>query len=814
MITIPSLGAIRIRLQAGFIAILMLTVFLQGAAHAQQPSGQPAEVTADSINIEMKDKLQSLRQQLDSFRQDVNSATDDDARLADLRVRAEEIVEQMRAAADAMKIRVEQIQGRLTSLGEAPASGQPPEAPAVTEERTKLLNERSELNLIVDDAGNLSNTATQLANTITNLRRTLFAQTLFRHTNLSPELFVDAGEAFVTEIRNFGSTMGSWLGFAWRYKTFSLFAAIALSIGAALLFLSGGYRFFGRFIRRDGIENPAYIKRLSYTFWSTVIQSVTFAAFLMTSYLFLEGFNILRPDVAPIIATFFGFSWFVHFVWKLTYSSLAPDEPAWRLVKITDRGAHLLSLAILAMAIVNGLDYLLGAVSEALNSPLVLTIVKSLIASVVVGLILIWMSFIKPVMVEGGQSNEPGRPWPRYVSLLLRAMGALLLLCVLAGYVGLARFASTQVVLTGAVLALIYIGLLTGKALSKRGAFNDTVLGRRLALKHRFSDVGIDQAGLFVGLAVYAFALALGIPLILITWGFQIADIESWIVNFFTEFRIGNISISIIGIFGGVLLFALGYVITRWIQKWVDGNVLARSQVDLGVRNSVKTGIGYLGLGLAAITGVSAAGINLSSFALVASALSVGIGFGLQNIVSNFVSGLILLVERPFKVGDYVVTGTTEGIVKRISVRATEIETFRQQAIIVPNSDLINAPVGNWTLKNRIQRAEIKVSVSYDSDPEKVIAILLEIVSNIPEVLRNPEPHVDFLAFGGSSLDFEVRFHLADMSDGIRVRNNVRIEILRRFREGGIEIPFPRQEVVFHRGPPVPTEEADPRGGA
>jgi Small-conductance mechanosensitive channel len=224
---------------------------------------------------------------------------------------------------------------------------------------------------------------------------------------------------------------------------------------------------------------------------------------------------------------------------------------------------------------------------------------------------------------------------------------------------------------------------------------------------------------------------------------------------------------------------------------------MARSQVDAGVRNSVKTGIGYLGMGLAVIVGVSAAGIDLSSFALVASALSVGIGFGLQNIVSNFVSGLILLVERPFKVGDHVVTGTTEGIVKRISVRATEIETFRKQSIIVPNSDLINSPVGNWTHRNRIQRSEIPVTVAYGSDPERVIAILLEIVDAVPEVLRNPEPHVDFVAFGASSLDFELRFHLADYSDGIRIRNGVRTDILRRFEREGIEIPYTRQDIMI-----------------
>src|SRR5690606_33230100 len=296
---------------------------------------------------------------------------------------------------------------------------------------------------------------------------------------------------------------------------------------------------------------------------------------------------------------------------------------------------------------------------------------------------------------------------------------------------------------------------------------------------------------------------------------FHNRDIEGLAYRVFTYVTLGNISISIIGIVGGLALFALGYFLTRWVQRWIDRHVLARSHVDQGVRNSVKTGIGYLGVGLALLIGVSAAGIDLSSFALVASALSVGIGFGLQNIVSNFVSGLILLVERPFKVGDHVVSGTTEGIVKRISVRATEIETFRKQSIIVPNSDLINSPVGNWTHRNKIGRSEVPVSVSYRADPQKVMDILLELVDQIPAVLRNPEPHVEFLSFGPSSLNFELRFHLADMGDGLKIRNDLRIAILNRFREENIDIPFPQQEIVLHRGRPILAEEdGDARGGA
>ncbi|MGE7368405.1 mechanosensitive ion channel domain-containing protein [Neorhizobium sp. NPDC001467] len=777
-----------------------------------------AQVTADSINANVRANLAGIRSQLDAFRERVQRDSDDDGSLAELRVRAEEITAAMQETSARLKERETQIQERLTALGEAPKQGQPGEPPLVSQERGRLMNERAELNVVAENAASLSDSANQLGNTITNLRRNLFTRTLFRHTDMSSDLFIEAGQATKREVSNFARTISGWAGFVWNYKKYQLLGALVLSLGAGLLFLLGGYRVFARLIHRRvvGGEAPSYLRRLSVAFWSTVVETMSLAAFLICSYLFLDGFNVLRSDVSAMVASFFGFVWFIYFVWNLTSSVLAPADPDWRLVRITNRGARLLSLAVIAMAVVNGLDYLLGSVSEALNSPLIVTIAKSIIAAFVIGLIMIGLSFVKPIIAAGETADAQGHPWPRAARILLRLAGLLLILSVIAGYVGFARFVATQVVLTGAVTVLIYIGLLSGKAVSKQGAFKKTAAGTKLAERFKFGDVGLDQTGLLAGLSIYAFALVFGIPLILLTWGFQLTDIESWVYQFFTRITIGNISISIVSIFGGVLLFAAGYVVTGWIQKWIDGNVMARGQVDMGVRNSVRTGIGYLGVGLAALIGISAAGIDLSSFALVASALSVGIGFGLQNIVSNFVSGLILLVERPFKVGDHVITGATEGIVKRISVRATEIETFRKQSIIVPNSELINAPLGNWTHRNRIQRNEIPVSASYDADPHQVIEILLDLVKEVPEILRTPEPHVEFLRFAPSSLDFELRFHLADMDAGLRIRNQLRADILKAFRRAGIDIPFPQQEIVLHRGKPnwVPEKEEDPRGGA
>ena len=786
-------------LQVILAAAFMSIAFPGTLLHAQQPV--TATVTADAINPEMKDKVEASRRKIVTLLQRLEQPSIEDLALAQLRFEAEEVASELELAAATLESRLAQIQARLGDLGEAPVAGQAAEPASVTEERNRLTAERAELTVIIDDAASLRNSATEAVGTISTLRRELFARTLFKRTELSPELFDKAGQEFTREMSNLGNTLQSWVGFAWKFKKLQLFAAIALSLGAALVFLLGARRLFARVIVRDPSQGePTYIRRLSLAFWTTVTRTLSLAAFLVSSYLFLDGFNVLRRDVSPIIAALFGFIWFVYFIWQLADAVLSPRDPDWRLVRVTDRGGQLLVTAIVAMAVVNGLDYLLGAVSEVLNSPLELTIAKSVVASLVIGVILFVLSFAHPIPTsarDGEVAASAARGWPRWLAILLRLMGVLLILTVAAGYAGLARFVATQIVLTGAVIVTIYIGILSGKAVGKEGAFAKTALGERLGRRFGLGDVALDQVGLAAGLLVYAVALLLGLPMILLTWGFQVADIEAWIYRFFTRITVGNISISIVGILGGLLLFGLGYLATRWIQRWIDSHVLARSHVDTGVRNSVKTGIGYLGIGIAVILGVSAAGIDLSSLALVASALSVGIGFGLQNVVSNFVSGLILLVERPFKVGDHVVTGTTEGIVKRISVRATEIETFRKQSIIVPNSDLINSPVGNWTHRNRVQRSEIPVSVAYGTDPQKVMAILLEIARSVPEVLRNPEPHVDFTAFGASSLDFELRFFLADYSDGIPIRASVRTEILKRFEEEGIDIPYTRQDIMI-----------------
>ncbi|WP_242223578.1 mechanosensitive ion channel family protein [Shinella zoogloeoides] len=775
------------RLVSVFLALLLCAA----TPVLAQPAAAPAVETATPLQQANAD-LDKAGAQLNAIRDRVDTYADDDARLVQLKIEAEALNRSILAISVATRPRLDAIKARQAELGDPPAEGAPAEADVVVEERKKLTVERNEINALTGEAENLSIEATKLSNRITEIRRQLFSDAILKRTEISSDLFSEASGAIAEETQTLGRTVTAWMQFVWKFKRMQLLGAVALSLMAALVLLSGSYRLFSPYITRAARqEKPHYITRLSVAFWSTVLPTMAAAAFAGASYFFLDTFKVLRPDIAPIVAIALGVLVAIYFLGQLANAVLSPGDGHWRLVRVSDRGAQLLWLLIFSMAVVNGADYFLGTISEVLGSPVVLTVVKSFFASIVIGALLLVTAFIKPVLRQGETPDSPGRPWPRSIFVLLVLTGLGLIFAALLGYVGMARFVATQIVVTGAVIVTMYIGFLSGRAVSATNAFAETAVGKRLEERFGLGQVALDQIGLAAGLAIYLLLFVFFVPLILLQWGFQVADIESWAYRIFTEIRIGTITISLVGILAGVLLFVAGLVITRWFQRWVDGNVLARSQVDAGVRNSVRTAVGYAGVALAGLVGISAAGINLSSLALVAGALSLGIGFGLQNIVSNFVSGLILLAERPFKVGDWVVAGTTEGFVRRISVRATEIETFQRQTVIVPNSVLINGQVGNWTHRNKLGRVEIPVSVHGGNDPRLVQQLLVEVVRGQQGLLRNPEPTVVFQGFSSATLDFEIRAFLADILNGTGVKSDLRAAILERFREEKIAIGAP-----------------------
>jgi small-conductance mechanosensitive channel len=268
-------------------------------------------------------------------------------------------------------------------------------------------------------------------------------------------------------------------------------------------------------------------------------------------------------------------------------------------------------------------------------------------------------------------------------------------------------------------------------------------------------------------------------------------------------FSIGDYKLSVGAIFGAAIGLVLGLIGTRVVQNWLGKQLLPRTELEPSLQQSILTIAGYVGIIAAISLALAQLGIDLQKIAFIAGALSVGIGFGLQAIVSNFVSGLILLTERSIRVGDWVAVKGEEGYVRRIRVRSTEIETFDRASVIIPNADLISNPVKNWTHLNTIGRITVKVGVAYGSDPERVRELLLQCADEHTQVLKFPAPSGLLMNFGDSSLDFELRCHIGDVNRIAAVRSDLNFAVLRKFREAGIEIPYPRRDVHMFQATPA-----------
>ena len=285
---------------------------------------------------------------------------------------------------------------------------------------------------------------------------------------------------------------------------------------------------------------------------------------------------------------------------------------------------------------------------------------------------------------------------------------------------------------------------------------------------------------------------------LLTLWGMPGAFMLQAVMKLVFGFKVGGINISLISIVTGLLVFLISLTLVKMMKNRLSNNLLNRINMDEGIKHSLISGFSFTGFIISAILAIVAMGVDLSNLAVIAGALSVGIGFGLQDVIKNLVSGIILLFERPFKVGDWVLIGGEEGKIKQINIRSTEVETFNKASVIIPNATLISSSLTNLTHGNNWQRQTIAVGVSYDSDAEQVTKLLLECARSCKKVMKVPAPYVLFKNFGESSLDFELRIYVSDIWSGWSAGSDVRYEILRRFREANINIAYP--QIVVHQG--------------
>lgn len=745
------------------------------------------------------DKVDATFKQIDTSLERRNLS---DADLQSLRQQVSPIADQLNGAIDQLAPRLVEIKTRLDQLGPAPDDKAPPENPAVTAERASQQKSYSDADELSKRAKLLSVRVDQIRAAIAARQRALFASSLFERAPslANASLWSSVWREAPANVAAMRALFSDWIAAinarldGWRMQAFWGGLAAAILIYALLAWLAR------RVLSRSAaVEAPSRFLKILGVWWVALVIAVPPIAMIYVLGAVLDSFDLTNERLQPLTQALWESVIRIALAAGIARGLFAPTRPAWRLPHVGDAASRRLVQVAVAVATLVSATRLVEALNEIINVSLLFSV-----ATRGLGAILSASALGGGLWGLGGASDDnrsksPGekrRNWFSLMRILAWLAGVAVIGAVLIGYPSLGSFLLDQAVWISAVASTFYMAAVLVDEAAAVGFKPTTHLGHWLVASLGVERNSLDLLGVLLsGLARLAL-FGVAAFLALAPWGIQSADVPFDFRTAFFGFKVGDVTVSPFNIVVAVAIFGFAYAAAHGLERWVDKSLLPHTALDQALRNSIATSLGYVGFIIATGLALGYLGLSVEKLAFVAGALSVGIGFGLQSIVNNFVSGLILLWERAVSVGDWIVVGADQGLVRRINVRSTEIETFDRSQVIIPNSSLVTGVVKNLVRTDRTGRLVIPLTVSGTADPEKVREVLVAVAKTHDLVLKIPAPQILFTGMSASALDFELSLFVADVESAFRVRSDLHFEVFKRFKAEGF----------FDAAAPAPTK--------
>jgi small-conductance mechanosensitive channel len=705
------------------------------------------------------DLLTQSRQTLEQMRSDL-ATQQDEAHLAALWRQGLQAYGQLNGYTESLAPHRAELAARQAELGEAP--------PGDAEEPEEISAQRAQVGeaLLAADAqsrlaGLLKLELEQTLADISNQRRALFRAQLGQRSpsilggrfwvELSTTLAQDGqyGQAMREDLR---ARMGGLSGGFWGLVAVWLAAALVLYrwLRVRLLHLAASKVPSGR------------LRRCSQAWFQAALAALMPSIVLGSAYITGSWLRLPADGMSGWFAGLAGTAAYLGYAAGLWYVLLAPRQPSWRLPPIDDVAAARLGGMPQLVAGLLLAGWLVRQMCDALNMPLILAILGDTVLGLLLSLALL-VALLPVGLTRHDPQQATGMAGDTWLAELLRrwrwplqclyfALALVALASLLGGYVVFAGFLLQQMIWSLVLLATAYLlsitvkdlaGLLTERAEARElRRRQDDVPGRRLAALPGLSPMATKQwITLLAGLAQAAIAL-FAVPLLFASYGSDMLNIGLRMQHLRSSLSWGHLQLHPVAIVQALALLLLGAWVVRVVKRWLAERLLPLTTLEPSVQSSLSTLTGYLGYMVVAGAALASVGVQFEKATWIASALSVGIGFGLQAIVQNFVSGIILLAERPVKVGDWVALGGVEGDIRRINVRTTEIQLSDRSTVIMPNSEFVTKMVRNVTYADSLGRVQIKLPMPLGAPTAQVREIILRALAENETVLPSPAPNV------------------------------------------------------------------------